>query len=81
MNTYYVRVWTGPSIVEQIAEIARSKGFDVLVGTEHLYFNVFADDQFEAKEIASIACWGNKLKTHSGWVSIISTSGFNQLIA
>ena len=33
------RLYTGPTLVQHVAQELRSKGFEVLEGTENVYFN------------------------------------------
>ena len=52
MTTYKVRAYTGPAIVEQIADKLRSHGFEVSTGTETVYFYSEGDSKDNAADNA-----------------------------
>lgn len=49
MSTFRIRVWVGPSFVEQCAKKLSESGFEnVLEATEHVHLDVHADTYWDA---------------------------------
>ncbi len=53
MKTYRVRVWTGPTesrhfVAGRVNDFAGLLASPVAVGTEHIHFNIRAEDQTDA---------------------------------
>lgn len=59
LKNYLVSLWTGPSLIEIIAEKLLNQKYHVhLIGSEHILVWVVADNEIGARTIAAVDSYG-----------------------